>query len=99
MEQTPIERLIAALNFDELGLEEQENIVEELYDLILKGTIVRVVERMDPKTLKEFNALLDTDPNLREVEAFLVERVPGAELAARETVDEITDDILLISKE
>lgn len=96
---TPIDRLVEALNLAALSAEEQEVVIEDLNDLILRGTLSRLVDHMDDKTQQEFKELLATNPDAEALDAFLLARVPDAKTAAKETIDEITDDILAVSKE
>jgi len=86
--------LLEALDLQELEPEEQEEILLDLNTLVFEGTLLRLIERMDEKTKDDFNMLMDTDPEEEVVTAFLEERVPGAEKAVEETLEEITSDIL-----
>ena len=89
--------LLDAIGISELAPEEQEELLLDLNSLIFKGSLVRLIERMDTSTRDAFNALLDTDPSEDEVEAFLAERVPNADLAVQETLNELTSDILAVT--
>lgn len=97
MTQTPIQNLIDALKLNELEPEEQEAMILEVHELVFRGALARTIELMDEQTREEFSALLDTEPTENEVDEFLKTRVPGADTAVAEAVQEIADDILAIS--
>lgn len=86
--------LLDALNFVALAPEEQEELLVDINDLVLKGSMVRLVELMDEETRQEFDAMLEREADEEEIQAFLAERVPGADEAVAETVEELKDDIL-----
>jgi len=86
--------IMNALDISELAPEEQEEILLDLNTLVFEGTLLRLIEIMDEKTKDDFSTLMDTDPGEEVVTAFLEERVPGAEKAVEETLEEITSDIL-----
>jgi hypothetical protein len=91
--------IVDALNLSELAPEEQEEILLDINELILKGTLVRLAEQMDEKTRNEFEALLDQDSSEEEIEAFLEKNVPEADTAMEEAVAELTNDILAATKD
>jgi non-homologous end joining protein Ku len=88
--------------YDALGLEilepaERIEILNDLNDLIFKGTVVRLLERMDDKQKDEFDGLMASDADEEEVMAFLENKVPGAEEAVEDTVAELESDILAVT--
>lgn len=89
--------LFDALGLEELLPEEQETILLDLNSLIMKGSLVRLIEMMDEKTKGDFDTLMNGDPSEEEVQAFLEKRVPGADAAVADTVKELTDDILAVT--
>jgi len=93
-ENIQVSEMINALDLASLSPEEQEAVLLDLNELVYKGTMLRLVEGMDDKTRLEFTALMESDASEEEVEAFLTERVPDADLAVTETVAELTNDIL-----
>ncbi len=95
----PLTDIMTALQIDELAPEEQEELLLDLGDLILRGSMARLVERMDGKTREEFTALMERNASDEEVEAFLAARVPGADAAVQEAVQDLTDDILAATAE
>lgn len=100
MNTTPdLEKIMIALNMDELDPEEQEEILLDLNSLVFKGSLVRLIERMDDKARDEFNAFVDTEPTEEQMEAFLKEKVPGADEAVQEALADLTSDILAVTKE
>jgi hypothetical protein len=90
--------IIEALDLAELEPEEQEELLLDLDELIFKGTMVRLIERMDEKTASAFNALLDEDASEDDIEAFLQKHVPDADSAITDTVAELTNDILAVTQ-
>lgn len=83
-----------ALQMDGLSEGEQEEALSALGDLVMRESMARLVEGMDGQTAADFEALLAKDPLDEEVAAFLAERVPGADKAVRDAVDQIRSDIL-----
>ncbi len=93
----PTKTLFDALGLEDLLPEEQETILLDLNSLIMKGSLVRLAEMMDEKTRADFDALMSGDPSEDDVQAFLEERVPNADIAVADTVRELTDDILAVT--
>ncbi len=88
------DQLLAALDLESLSPEEQEAMLLEINELVFKGSMVRLIERMDESTRDEFTKLMDSDASEEEVEAFLAEKVPDADQAVADAVSELTSDIL-----
>jgi hypothetical protein len=97
MNQEQTNEVLAALDIGSLPPEEQEELLLDLGDLVFRGTMLRLLERMDKATQDDFSALLDRDPSEDEVEVFLAERVPDADSAAQETLADIRSDILTVT--
>jgi hypothetical protein len=89
--------ILEALGIKDLEPAEQEELLLDLGELVTRGTMLRLIERMDEKTQDDFSALLDRDPEDEEVEAFLKERVPDADSAVEETLEELRSDILAVT--
>ena len=94
---TNTQSLLDALDIEGLAPEEQEELLLELNALIFKGSLVRLIERMDDATKDAFNTLMDTDPSEDQVLDFLNQNVPDADKAVEETVQELRDDILAVA--
>ncbi|KND47298.1 MAG: hypothetical protein AB199_02625 [Parcubacteria bacterium C7867-004] len=90
--------ILEALDIAELPAEEREELLLDLSSLISRGTLVRLIEQMDDTTSEAFSKLMDTNPDEEAVEAFLLERVPNADQAARDALKELTDDIVAATK-
>ncbi|MES2668342.1 MAG: DUF5663 domain-containing protein [Patescibacteria group bacterium] len=86
--------VLDALKLGDLPKEEQEALLLELNELVFKGAMLRIVERMDEATSQAFAQLMESDADEETVEAFLKERVPGMDEAVAETLADLTDDIL-----
>jgi hypothetical protein len=99
MNTTQMKTLFDALSIEDLAPEEQEDLLLELEELVFKGTMLRLVERMDDDTRDAFDALMAGDPSEEEVQAFLDTNVPGADQAVEETIAELTNDILAATGE
>src|SRR5690242_14850653 len=91
------DNILDALNFTALEQEEQQALLLDLHELIFKSTFVRLLERMDEKTREEFTVLMDRDASEDEVQGFLELRVPDADSAVVEAVQELTSDILTLT--
>jgi hypothetical protein len=97
MATTHEQTLLEVLGLEDLLPEEQEELLLDLNELIFKGAMVRLIERMDDATKADFDALMESEADEEEVEAFLMERVPDADEAVQETVDELKNDILSVT--
>lgn len=86
--------LIEALQMNEFPAEEQEQMLLDLSDLVFKGSMIRLIERMDGDTREAFSALLESDPSEDDVLGFVDEHVPGYDEVVTETLEDITGDIL-----
>ena len=98
MSPTHTKSIIEALDLAELEPEEQEEILGDLNELIFKGTLLRIIERMDDSTRNAFNVLLDGDAAEEVVEAFIDKHVPDADNAVTETITELANDILAVTQ-
>lgn len=94
---TELKSITDALDLEALLPEEQEEILLELNSLVFKGSLLRLIERMDEKTKEDFNALMDTEPKEEVVLEFLESRVPEVDKAVTETLEELTSDILAVT--
>ncbi len=90
---SPTEILIDALHLSAYTPQEQEQLLVDVSDTIFKGTLVRIIERMDSTTRDDFNALMENDADGEGVATFLKERVPKSDEATLEAVREVTADI------
>ncbi|HEY0010546.1 MAG TPA: DUF5663 domain-containing protein [Candidatus Paceibacterota bacterium] len=89
--------LIEALDIAALQPEEQEELLLDIGDLVFRGSMLRLIERMDDATRAEFDTLLAQDPPEDEVMTFLEKRVPGADTAVEETIADLRSDILAVT--
>lgn len=89
--------LLTQLGIGDLQPDEQEQLLLDVNELVYKGAIIRLIERMDDATREEFEALMTREAGEDEIEAFLMEKVPDAESAVTETIQELTDDILSVT--
>lgn len=96
-ENTKFEKLLEALDLSELPTEEQETLLLDLNTTIFKSALIRMIEGMNDATREEFAALMDAEASEEELEAFLRDKVPGAEQAVNEAVETVADDILAVS--
>jgi hypothetical protein len=90
--------LLDALDLSELEPEEQEELLLDIGDLIFKGTLVRLIERMDDRTRDAFNRLLADNASEDVIQNFIQTHVPDADSAVGETIAELRDDILAVTK-
>lgn len=97
MNPSNLSPILDSLQLNELPPEEQEALLLELNELVFKGTMVRLIERMDESSRDEFAKLMESDADEATVEAFLREKVPNADKAVEETVAELADDILAVT--
>jgi len=92
--ESDLSPVLEALDFSELPAAEQEELLLDLNALIFRGSMVRLVERMDEPAREEFSKLMEGSPSEQEIEGFLRDRVADADGAVAETVRDIADDIL-----
>lgn len=92
-----IEDILQALDLEALPPEEQEALLSELHELIYRGSMLRLMERMDESTKERFEKLLQDSASDEAIEAFITENVPDADAIVTETVQELTDDILTVT--
>lgn len=93
MQYTPGSELLHNLGLPLLEPYEQEEMLLALSSIVFRGSLVRMVERMDEKTRDDFSALCAREASDEEMAAFIEERVPGAEEAIRETIEELEEDV------
>ncbi|HEY0948094.1 MAG TPA: DUF5663 domain-containing protein [Candidatus Paceibacterota bacterium] len=86
--------ILDTLDVAALPEEDQQALLEDLHELVFKGSLVRMIEQMDDATKEAFEALMTSDAAEEQIEAFLKERVPGADQAVEDTVRELAGDIL-----
>lgn len=96
---TGLQDIVEALALADLPDEEREQILLDIQELVFKGTVVRLVDRMDDATRADFTALMERDASEEEVEEFLKVRVIDADGAVAEAVQDLTDDILAVTKD
>lgn len=89
--------ILEALDLKQLPPEEQEELLLDLGDLVFRGSMLRLIERMDDAVRTDFNILLDRDPSEEEVMDFLQKRVPDADAAVEETIADLRSDILAVT--
>jgi succinate dehydrogenase flavin-adding protein (antitoxin of CptAB toxin-antitoxin module) len=89
--------ILEALNLAELEPAEQEEILLDLNELVFKGTLVRLIERMSQKAREEFDQLLNSNASEDEIQAFITKHVPDPDSAVTETLAELTNDILVVT--
>lgn len=96
--KTAFDEILSALEYEDMELDEREQLMLDLSDLAFRSSIMKLMERMEPATREEFVALIEKDPAGSDIEAFIEAWVPDAESAVQEAVREITDDILAVTK-
>ena len=90
--------ILETLGFNDLELPEQEELLLDLQGLVYKGSLIRLIERMDEHTQEKFNVFLDTSPDEEAVMAFISEHVGDADAIVAETLADIQNDILAVTK-
>ena len=90
-------KLIETLGLEKLSIEEQEAVLLSFGELVFKGTIVRILERMSEPDKEAFSKMLDGNPSEDEVMAYIKANVPDADKAVEEAIAEVTSDILAVN--
>ena len=91
--QVPYNELLRKLGFTLFEPYEQEEMLLALSSIIFRGSLVRMVERMDEKTREDFSHLCARGVSDEEMAAFIEGRVPDAQEAIRETIQELEEDV------
>lgn len=89
--------ILEALDIRDLPQEEQEELLLDLGDLVFRGSMLRLIERMDDGTYDAFDSLLAGDPSEEELMNFLQKHVPDADTAVQETLADLRSDILAVT--
>lgn len=89
--------IIDALSLFELPPEEQDLIMDDLNELVFKGSLIRMMELMKATVRDEFTTLIESEASEEEIDAFITKNVPNADKAISATLAEITDDILAVT--
>ncbi len=90
--------------FDSLDLaalpeNEQEEVLLTMGELIFKDSLMRCIEAMTPEDRSEFAKLADSDASADEIAEFVVARVPDADALVAAAMNELSDDILAVTKQ
>ncbi len=85
--------LLDMLGLSALAPKEQEEMLLTLSDLVFRGALVRLVERMDDTTRLDFSVLCVKGATSEQMAAFIKERMPDADAVVRETIDELAADL------
>lgn len=86
--------ILNALDISSLPQSEQEEILLDIHDLVYEGAMVRILDQMDEHTRTQLDALLEREVPEEDVEAFIISKVPGANAAVTEAIEELRSDIL-----
>ena len=89
--------ILETLGFTDLEQSEQEELLLDLQSLVYKGSLIRLIERMDEQTQEKFNVFLDTSPDEEGVMAFISKHVADADAVVQETLTDIKNDILTVT--
>ena len=89
-----MEDILTSLGLEDLSEEEQQTLLLDIQSLIFKGTMVRILEKMNDEEKEAFNAFLESDPSEDEMMSYMEEKVPQAKDAALEAISELKNDIL-----
>ena len=90
--------LLEALDLGALTDEEQEDLLVEINDLVYEATMVRIIEKMDDKTLEEYEKLIDSDAPVEEIDQFISKNVPDSDKLMQDSIEELIGDILFAQK-
>ncbi len=97
MTAAPFDSILDALQVEILAPEEQEELLIDLNDLIIRSSLIRMVEQMDDETRDEFSALTERDVSEDEMAEFLAKRVPNADALVSAAVQDLANDILAVT--
>jgi hypothetical protein len=89
--------LLETLGLSSFSPPEQEEMLLTLSDLIFRGSLVRLVERMDDQTRLDFSVMCVKGATNEDMATFIKERVPDADAVVRETIDELAADVAALN--
>ena len=98
MKKSP-QDLLDALGLQHLTEEEQQSLLLDMQQLIFKGSVVRMLERMSEEAKDAFNTYLESNPSEDEMMNYLENNVPEAKDAILDTIAELKSDILASTKQ
>lgn len=94
---TPLEKIIDALELDQLPPAEQEEIMSDVGSIIFQSYMIKLMQVMDPATKEQFGKLVDGDASEEEISDFVSKNVPESGALIQSTIDEMVDDILAVT--
>ncbi|HRH55856.1 MAG TPA: DUF5663 domain-containing protein [Candidatus Paceibacterota bacterium] len=95
MNDKNLDTVLDALDIESLDPKEQEALLLDLNAIVYRGSMIRLMERMDDATRNKFDQLLQEAKTEEEIEEFLEIYVPNSGGIVEETIQELTDDILV----
>ena len=94
----PTQDMLDVLGLSGLSEEEQQNLLIDMQELIFKGSIIRMLERMNEEEKDSFNAYLSSSPSEDAMMDYLEQHVPSAKEAILDTIADVKSDILAVTQ-
>lgn len=83
-------QLMQELGLAGLSQEKQEELIVKMTEVILKKVFLATMERLDEKGQAQYAMLMENDPEAKDVDEFLKEKISGYE----EMVEKIVKDLI-----
>jgi len=86
-QEKTLEQLVAvAFDFSEYTEKEKEEVIGDISEMIMKGTLLRALDEAGESSREKFNALLETEPSAEEMSLFIKENLPNFQALAIEEI-------------
>jgi len=91
------QELIQELALSGLSKPKQEELLAKMLEALLKRIFMGTMERLGEQGMKEYEALIESEPTEAAVGTFLEERIPGYTAFVEGIVDQFKKDIKAVA--
>lgn len=88
------EKVLEYLGIQYAPKEKQDEVLAKIGEVAFQKMIMAVLSRFDEETQKQYNVLLDSDPQPEQIEAFFKEHVPDYAQVSQGAVDTLMKDLI-----
>jgi hypothetical protein len=90
--------ILEALEVEKMEPDEQEETILELTDLVFSGAMIKIMEQMSEESKKGLFALEDKGASSEEITNYIQKHVFNSDSLILETLEELKEDILAVTK-
>jgi hypothetical protein len=87
------QEIIETFGFEDLAAEKQDELIAKIGEVFLKRLFLATVDKLGSHGSKEYEALLNKEAGVDEVEAFLETKIPNYPVFVRGVVTEFKSDM------